>query len=189
MVLCIDVDNILNDLTEKTLTLYNSRSGKNIQMEDITTYNFYNCFSKEDADGIVALFKEKELWDSLKPLYGSQDGLKKLIKQGHKVYLATSTDPINFQWKCEWLQQYFPFVPLDNVIRVMDKSLLRCDVMLDDNLDNLTSNVCDRIALDYPWNRSTSKDYAYNINRVKDWNGVVQAINKIEKEFEKWEKR
>ena len=180
MIICVDIDNTLNDLTEKTITLYNARYGKNIQMSDITAYNFYDCLQKEDADGIIALFKEKELWDSLKPLSHSQEALKKLMNQGHRVFLATATDPVNFEWKCEWLNRYFSFIPTDNVIRIMDKGLLRIDVMVDDHLSNLTSNVCERVCLDYPWNQDAGKDYAYDIQRAYSWGDIVNIINNIE---------
>ena len=188
MIICFDIDNTINDLTEKTITLYNARTNKNIQMSDITTYNFYDCLSKEDADGIVALFKEKELWDSLKPLPYSQEALKKLIKQGHRIFLATATDPVNFEWKCEWLSRYFSFIPTDNIIRIMDKSLLKIDVMVDDHLSNLTSNICERVCLDYDWNRSTSKDYAFDIRRAYSWHDIVNIINDIERRMKQWEK-
>jgi 5'(3')-deoxyribonucleotidase len=71
----------------------------------------------------------------------------------------------------------------------MNKSLLRIDVMIDDHLSNLTSNICERICLDYPWNRSASKDYVYDIKRAYSWNDVVDIINKIEKEMKEWEKK
>ena len=188
MIICVDIDNCLNNLVERTLEVYNSQTGKNIQMSDITTYNFYDCLPKEDADGIIALFKEKELWDSLKPLPYSQEILKKLIKQGHKVLLATATDPINFAWKCDWVSRYFGFIPTDNIIRIMDKSLLRIDVMVDDYLNNLTNNICERVCLNYSWNQSPSKDYAFDIKRVYSWNDVENIINNIEKEMKEWEK-
>lgn len=188
MIICLDIDNVMNDLTEKAIALYNSRTNHNIQISDITTYNFYDCLSKEEADGIIALFKEKALWDSLRPLLNSQNAIKQLLKKGHRVYLATATDPINFEWKIEWLKQYFAFIPSDNVIRIMDKSLLRCDVLVDDSLDNLTSVFCERVVLDYPWNQSTSKDYAYGIQRAYSWNDVINIINNIEKEMKEWEK-
>lgn len=188
MIICCDIDNTINDLVEKTIALYNIQSNKNIKMSDVTTYNFYDCLSKEDADGLIELFKSKDLWDSLKPLPQSQESLKKLIKQGHRIFLATATDPINFEWKCEWLSRYFSFIPIDNVIRIMDKSLLKIDVMVDDHLSNLTNNVCERICLDYPWNRNSGKDYAYDIKRANGWNDVINIINNIEKEMEKWEK-
>ena len=187
MILCFDMDGILNNLVERTLEVYNSRNNKNIQMSDITSYNFYDCLSKEDADGIVNLFKEKLLWDSLKPREGSQDGIKQLLKKGHKIYLATATDPINFEWKISWLSQYFPFIPSDNVIRIMDKSLLKCDVLVDDCLDNLISNFAERITIDYPWNHNELKDYAYGVRRAYNWSDIVDIINDIDKEMKKWE--
>jgi 5'(3')-deoxyribonucleotidase len=188
MIICFDIDNTINDLAEKAIALYNARANKNIQIADITTYNFYDCLSKEDADGITALFKDKELWDSLKPLPYSQEVLKKLSKQGHRIFLATATDPINFEWKCDWFSKYFNFIPTDNIIRIMDKSLLKIDVMVDDHLSNLTNNICERVCLNYPWNQSKSKDYAYDIKRAKNWNDIINIINNIEKEMRKWEK-
>lgn len=188
MTICFDIDNTMNDLTEKAITLYNSRYNKNIQMSDLATYNFYDCLSKEDADGIVDLFKNKDLWDSLKPLPYSQEIMKKLVKQGHKILLATATDPINFEWKCNWVSRYFGFIPTDNIIRIMDKSLLQIDVMVDDHLSNLISNICERVCMDYPWNRDLGKDYVYDIKRAYSWNDVINIINNIEKEMREWEK-
>lgn len=187
MIIVCDIDGILNDLIGKTLALYNANSGKNIQISDITTYELAGCLPQEDVDGICALFKQKSLWDSLKPLPESQKALHGFIKSGHDVYLATSTDPINFEWKIQWIEKYYPLVDTNNVIRIMNKGLLRCDVMIDDCLSNLKSNVCERIVLDYPWNRNTSADYAYNIHRANNWGDIVNIINDIEKEMKKWE--
>ena len=188
MIIVCDIDNILNDLISQTLTLYNTNKGKNIKSSDITTYELVDCLSLEDAEGICALFKEKSLWHSLKPLPDSQKALHSFIKSGHDVYLATSTDPINFEWKIQWVKKYYPLVNTDNVIRIMNKGLLNCDVMIDDCLSNLKSNICERIVLDYPWNRSESTDYAYNIHRAYNWSDIVNIINNLEKEMKEWDK-
>lgn len=188
MIIMCDIDNILNNLAEKVVEVYNYRTKKNIQLSDIISYNFYDCLPREDADGIVSLFKEKSLWDSLKPLEGSQNSLKQLIKKGHQIYLATATDPINFEWKITWLKQYFPFIPEDNIIRIMDKSLLKADVIIDDCLDNLISSFAERIVLDYPWNHNELKDYAYGIRRAYTFNDIINIINNIEKEMKKWQR-
>lgn len=188
MIIVCDIDNILNNLAEKVIEIYNLYAKKNIQFSDITSYNFYDCLPREDADCIFSLFKEKELWDSLKPLDGSQNNLKKLIKKGHQVYLATATDPINFEWKIAWLKQYFPFIPEDNVIRIIDKGLLKADVIIDDCIDNLIISFAERVCLDYPWNHNELKDYAYGIRRAYNWSDINNIINNIEKEMKKWEK-
>lgn len=189
MIIMCDIDCVLNNLIEQTLHIYNSRSGKNIRQSDITSYNFFDCLDENDADEITQLFKEKELWDSLTPINNSEWGLQTLINQGHKVYLATATDPINFQWKIDWLQKHFPFISSDSVIRIVDKSLLRTDILIDDCLDNLICNICERICLDYPWNRNDSKDYAYDIYRAKNWIDIINIINDIERKDKEWEKQ
>lgn len=188
MIIVCDIDNICNNLTEKTLELYNSRSGKSVQMSDLTTYNFADCLPKEDADAIISLFKEKKLWNSLTPIAGASNGLKTLIKQGHRIYLATATDPINFAWKVEWIKKNFSFINADNIIRIMDKSLLKADIIIDDHLDNLVGNTAYRICLDYPWNRDERKDFIHDICRVHNWKEIVSAVNNIERKDEEWDK-
>lgn len=188
MIICVDMDSVLNDLMPKTLSLYNSRTGKNIQISDLVTYDFYECLLREDADGIIESFKEKRLWDSLTPLSGSQKTLKTLTNQGYHIIVATATDPCNFEWKCQWMAKYFPFIPTDNIIRITNKSLIKCDIMLDDYLDNLTSNMCHRVCFDYPWNRDKNADFVYDIIRVKGWNDIANIIKDIERKEKEWEK-
>lgn len=187
MIIACDWDNIINNLTEKVLEIYNTQNGKNIQISELTSYNFYDCLAKEDADGIVKLFKNKTMWDSLVPIEGSRDGLQKLIDAGHRVYLVTATAPENFNWKIQFLKKHFPFFNSDNVIRLMDKSLMKCDVLIEDCTDQLIKHkLCYRVCLDYPWNRNT-KDFTYGIYRCKNWNEILEAVNKIEKEIKKYE--
>ena len=189
MIIACDIDGVLNNLTDKVLELYNSITGKKIKPSDITKYNFRECLPKEDADGICKLFKEKELWDSLTPLPYSQKCLKNLMNKGHQIIIATATDPINFEWKCQWMKDHFPFISTDNIIRIMDKSLLKCDVMIDDHIDNLISNFCERIVIDAPWNKESAKDMVYDIYRAYDWRDVINIINDIERKNEEWLKR
>lgn len=189
MIICIDMDNTINNLVPKVLELYNYRAGKNIQISDITTYNFAECLPKEDADGIIELFKEKELWDSLEPLAHSQKVLRVLANQGHRIIVATATDPTNFEWKVDWMRKHFSFIPTDNIIRIMDKSLLRIDMLIEDCMDNIISNVCERVLIDNPWNQSPSKDYAYDIARVTSWEEIPGVIKDIERKWKEWEKK
>ena len=187
MIIAVDYDNILNNLTEKTLELYNSNNNKKIQMSDIASYNFYDCLNKDEADGIIKLFKSKGLWDSLTPIVGAREGLQKLIDAGHRVYIVTATAPENFQWKMQWLKKWFPFFNADNVIRMMDKSLIRADILIEDSIEQLMKHkLCYRVCLDYPWNRNESKDFVYDIRRCQNWNEILETINQIEKERLEW---
>lgn len=188
MIIMCDIDDVCNNLVEKTIELYNSRSNKNIQIADLTNYSFADCLPKEDVDAILPLFKEKKLWNSLSPVAGVVNGLKSLIKQGHQVYLATATNPVNFAWKVEWCEKNFPFIQSDNIIRVVDKSLLKCDIIIDDYMENLIGSTAHRVCLDKPWNRDAKKDFIYDIHRVHNWKEIVSAINDIERNDAEWNK-
>lgn len=187
MIICIDFDNVINNLTEKTLETYNAQKLQQIQMSDLTTYNFDDCLSKKDAEGIMKLFKNKGLWDALKPIAGSREALQQLIDAGHKIYIVTATSQENFPWKIQWLKKWFPFFNSDNVIRIMDKSLLKCDILIEDSLEQLIKHkLCHRICLDYPWNHNV-EDFIYAIHRCKNWNEILNEINKIEEEIKSYE--
>ncbi len=188
MIIACDMDCVLNNLMDKTLEIYNAQSGKNIQMSDLTSYNFYDCLDKKDADGITKLFKNKLLWDSLTPTDGSREGLQKLIDAGHRVYIVTATATENWPWKISWLKKYFPFFNTNNVVRMNDKSLFKCDVMIEDSYEQLIKNkLCKKICLDYPWNNDEHKDWVHDTHRCKNWTDILEAVNKIEKEIKEYE--
>ena len=190
MIIAIDMDCILNNLMDRILEVYNKQNDKNIKMSDLTSYNLYDCLDKKDAEGIIKLFKNKTLWDSLTPVDGAREGLRKLIDSGNRVYIVTATATENWPWKITWLKKYFPFFNIDNVVRLMDKSLFKCDVMIEDNLEQLLAHkLCHRICLDYPWNHNEDKDIVYDIHRCTAWKEILEAVNSIEKEIKEWEKR
>ena len=124
MIICVDWDCVLNNLMDKVLEVHNAQSGKNIQMSDLTAYNFYDCLQKEDADGMMKLFKNKAMWDSLTPIQGAREGLQKLLDDNHKLYIVTATSTENWPWKISWFKKYFPFFNTDNIVRMKDKSFV-----------------------------------------------------------------
>ena len=175
----IDVDNILNDLVEKTIKLYNSTYHASLSMKDIVEYDFYKCLPYNDALNLVKLFDQKELWESLTPRKDAQWGVKKLIDNGYDVCLATAAYPTNYAWKCEWLSQHFPFIPTKNIICIHNKGLLDVDVLIEDCMDNLLSgHLFERVCLDYLWNQNVH-DEAYGIHRAYSWKDIVSIVDKI----------
>ena len=113
--------------------------------------------------------------------------MKTLIADGHEVYLATSTDYENFSWKVEWIEKYFPFISKNNVICIHNKELLKCDIMIDDCLDNLINNTCKRIVIDHPWNQDEIKEQKYDIYRAYNFKDVIEIIQNMEGSEEEWQ--
>ena len=179
LVICVDVDSVLNDLMEKTIVMYNNRYNAKLSIEDFTDYDIFKDLAYDDAEKFIALWYEEELWNALEPRNGSQRGIKKLVDDGHDVYFATATHPKNFAWKVEWLQRYFGVVPSKNIICICNKGLLNCDVLIDDYAENLLANkLCHRVLFDCCWNKHV-RDDIHLITRAHNWDEIIEVVNKI----------
>lgn len=186
--IAIDFDETLFPTIEKVLEVYNKRHESNLELSQITTYNLSDSFASDVADELIELFVDKDVYSSLQPYKGSIRAIKTLVEQGHEVYIATSTDVRNMEWKEELLQKHFPFIPKKNLIRIHNKSLLNVDVLVEDKLDNLKSTFADRVCFNQLWNRDGNADYAYSIYRIHNWSEINNIINEIERKNKEWEK-
>lgn len=180
MIIAIDVDNTLNNLQEAVNVVFNERYGTKYTMNDFTEYSIENVLSVKEAMAMKEMYGEDGIYDHVKPLAGSQDGIKKLINDGHKVYLVTAALPSNYYEKVEWIKHFFPFVNDDHIISMKHKHLFKCDVMFEDNMRNLLAGVSyHRVCMDQPWNRN-GKDYVYDIHRCSNWNEFMDVVKKLD---------
>lgn len=179
LTIIVDIDNTINNLVEQTIEIYNSEYGKDLKIEDFVEYDPFKILPYEDALLFVELRNHEDFWMTLSPYKNAQWGIRKLINDGHDVYLATSVWPYNFPWLYESLQHYFGIVPANNVIRIQNRGLLNCDILIDDNLDGLLSHkTAFRICMDQPWNQS-SWDDVHMINRCHNWEEIIEVVDKI----------
>lgn len=188
-VVVTDIDNCLNNLIEQMFKIYNERNGTNYTINSLKSYSLSDNFDLKTTQNMQSMFLEKELWDSLTPVEGSQLALKSFVNDGYKVYAATSTHHVNFPWKVDWMQKHFDFINPKDIICIHDKSLLRCNVLVEDCYENLikTSAMVDRVIINHPWNKaSKDRDYVYGINRADNWEDAVKCINKIYKDEMEW---
>lgn len=179
MVLCVDVDNVICNLQEVVVNLFNKRYGSNYTLNDFTEYDVMNVLPTQDGVVMRDMYGESGLYDKVKPLPGAQESLQKLINEGHQVYLVTDAIPKTYGEKVEFIHRYFPFVDDSHIVSMRHKHLFKCDVMIEDNMANLLAKpYYHRICLNYPWNES-KKDYVYGVHRCYNWEDIMAAINKI----------
>lgn len=186
--IAIDFDSTLFPTMEKVIELYNKKHNTSIELSQITTYNLYDSFPADVADELVELFVDKEVYNCLQPYKGAIRAVKTLVEQGHEIYIATSTDVRNMEWKEELLQKHFPFIPKKNLIRIHNKSLLNVDVFIEDKLDNLKSTFAERICFNQTWNIDNDADYVYSISRIHHWGEINNIITNLERKEKEWEK-
>ena len=180
MIFCIDCDNVLCNLQDVVINIFNAKYDKKYTLKTFDKYSIAECLPKEEAMNMLSIYKEAGIYDLVKPLNGAQNAIKKLIRAGHEVYVVTDSSQCIFEEKSNWIKYNFPEIDDAHIICMKHKWLLRCDVMIEDNLDNLINgHHYDRILIDYPWNKA--HDEAYGIYRVSNWNDVLDAVNKIKK--------
>lgn len=178
----VDCDDVLLNLNAKVLQIFNQENGTNYTEDIFTSFDIYKCLPFEQAEKYTALWLREDVWRSLKPVHHAQWGMKKLVDDGYDVFIATSTHYSNFAWKIEILQAYFPFIDSSKIICISDKGLLNGDVMVDDCVDKLISNLyCHRICFEKPWNMSVH-DEVYGIHRCTSWDEIIDTIEKLYKE-------
>ena len=179
MVLCVDVDDVICNLQEVVINLFNERYGSHYTINDFTDYDVMNVLPAQDGIVMRDLYGEGGLYNQVKPMKNAQESLRKLINMGHQVYLVTAAVPKTYNEKIQFIKRYFPFIEESHIVCMKHKWMFKCDVMIEDNLQTLlTKPYYHRILMDRPWNQS-NKDYIYDIHRCYNWEDIMAAISKI----------
>ena len=183
MTIMVDIDGVLNNLQDTVIKIFNERYGTAYTINNFKHYSVSECLNKTDAINFVKIYSEKGVYDSVSPLNNAQNAINKLKKQGHDIYIVTDAIPCVFEEKVNWIKFHFPSIDEAHIVSMKHKWLFKCDVMCDDNIDNLIGgHHYERICFDYPWNRAV-RDEVYGIHRVSNWDDALNAINKIN---QKW---
>ena len=182
MVIACDIDNVLNNLQEAVTKLFNERYNTCYTLNDFHDYDVANVLPVKEAIAMKEMFGEHGIYDYVKPLAGAQESLQKLVNDGYQIYLVTDALPQNYCEKLEWVKHFFPFIDASHVVVMKHKHLFKCDVMIEDHMQNLLAGVhYARICKDAPWNRKVH-DHVYDIHRCERWNEIINVIKKINEE-------
>ncbi|MGN7308876.1 5' nucleotidase, NT5C type, partial [Bacillus subtilis] len=110
---------------------------------------------------IEKYYKEPGFYRSFLPKPGMQECISKLAKEGHELYIATSSPVTGILDKIVCYEEHFPEFSWDrgNIIPITKKFLLSGDIMIDDKLENVMTSACTyKLLVDAPWNKNYEKD-------------------------------
>ena len=177
-ILC-DIDEVVNDLIEKILVKYNEKYDDNVVLDDITSFDI-EPFLKEECEDIFGEFCNDEFLETLELQPKAKEVIDKLMNK-HNFYFLTSTYPRNVNVKHLWLSRFFPEYSQKNLIVCMDKNLVPGDVLIDDNLGNLSNSVEHNLIFDKPWNRQHG-NFDFKTIRVNSWEEIDKFISSLEED-------
>lgn len=179
MVIAIDVDDVICNLQEVVISMFNKRFSANYKLENFTEFDIMNVLPTQDAVVMKDMYGETGLYDKVKPISGAQKALEKLVNLGHQVYLVTAAIPKTYDEKVSFIQRFFPCIDDGHIVAMKHKWMFKCDIMIEDNLQTLLEKPnYHRILLNQPWNQF-DKDWVYGINRCNNWSEILEVVNKI----------
>lgn len=170
-ILC-DIDGVVDNLVECVLDRYNQKYNDNVKVEDIKEYSMQK-YLNDDCKNVFMEFATEELIMQMNTPDNCVNVVTNLM-QNHNFYFVSKTAPDHVASKNKWLKSNFPLYNEDMLIVCGNKQLIRGDVLIEDCLDNLNSDVPLNIVFDKPWNKER-KDVEYM--RVKSWKEITDVIN------------
>lgn len=176
MKILVDCDNVLNNLAESVLEIYNEEWDDNLTIEDIKDYYIENFVKDAAKHDFYHYFTNKKVWKNIKVAEGAAQVINKLREEGHRVYLCTKTEPENAYKKSQWAWRNFGFDPRKDFILCPDKSMIQADAIIDDCEENLTGNRIN-VCMAYPWNEKFFHKPRIQNYRVHSWEEVYKAIS------------
>ena len=175
LTILVDLDDVLWDLCEQWVKELNWLHGTKLKPEDITSWEMPKFFPQISVLEVYQPLSDPELWHGVHPIPDAQDTLKKLIADGHKIRVVTASHYETISAKFNCFLQMYPFLSWRDIVIASDKSLVSCDIMIDDGPHNLENAACKRLLFDRPHNRNYDAE-GHGMVRVKTWDEIYRYI-------------
>ena len=174
----VDVDEVLNNLLERWVDYLNERYSAHAKAQDLKVWSLCGIFPQLTEEEANRPLYEEALWQSLSPRPDSVTYLKRLIDDGHDVWIVTASVYQTLPAKMDWLFRHYPYLTWDKVILTAKKQLIRADVLIDDGIHNLEGGDYCKILYDSPNNRHYDAR-SNGMIRVYTMKEAYHVINKL----------
>lgn len=185
----VDMDDTIENLGETWVNYLNERHSLSVKWPEITEWDLKKAFPTLSEWQIYEPLFERGLWERVKPLPDAEKFLKRLVDDGHEVFIATSSHPSTLGMKYELvIKRFFPFLSWTDVICTSRKQVLNADVLIDDGPHNLEGGLYEGILVTAPHNRNYNEKER-GFHRADNWKEIYSIVCGIADELEgKWGK-
>ncbi|MBQ9910516.1 MAG: NUDIX domain-containing protein [Lachnospiraceae bacterium] len=188
MTILVDMDDTIEQLLQTWVSDVNARYGTHAVVDDVKSWDVTKAFPGLTRQQVYEIPDEPGFWGRVKPVPGAVEGLQKLIADGHDIYIVTATQYESLAEKMsDLLFKYFPFISWRQVIVTKRKQMIRGDVLIDDGPHNLEGGEYEKILVDASHNRDYDEK-AHGMIRVKNWDEILKAVDRIAERYASEEK-
>lgn len=181
----IDFDNVIVNSTYVVTKILNKKYNKNVEWEDVRSYDFSDKFPETNKNEILEIFNSDEFFTLAKQsiYFNSKKVIEKFSKD-FDVFILTIGTPMNIKLKIDFLKENFPFISkyimilMDNV--KMDKSIINMrkeDTIIDDVYSNIeSSSAGNRILFSYGGIQTEWNEYGKYMELTNTWSEIERRI-------------
>lgn len=172
MTIFVDMDDVLADTYGKHIELYNLEHQKELSLAHISHGEVWQNVPEIHRESIHKHANKIGFFRDLKPKRDSQQVMEALCRH-HEVYIATAATqfPNSLKEKCDWLDEYFPFITWEYRIMCGHKFILNGDLLIDDRAYNLEKFEGDTLLFSSPHNIEEKR-----FNRVSTWLDIAVRL-------------
>ena len=174
MTILLDMDDVLTTCVTVWIDILNKKYGRNVQYTDVLYWDFSLLYPKLTREQILEPLGMEEFWNRVEPIKDAQKYVEQLQKLGNRIVVVTASYPSSYQYKGNVIHKFFPFIDLDDIVVAHNKSLVKGDVLVDDNPKNFSD---DRYGILFtaPHNKNYKTDNK-KIFRADTWEDVYKLI-------------
>ena len=92
LTILVDMDDTIESLVSAWVDYLNARHGTTTKLTDITDWDISKAFPTLTNEQVYTPLFEDSFWDWVKPIDGASEVLQKLIADGHKVLIVTTSN-------------------------------------------------------------------------------------------------
>ena len=176
LTILVDMDDTIIKLLDAWVAWLNHSFGTDVKPDDITSWDVSKAFPTLTKEQVYSPLMCDEFWYRVSPVDGAADALQRLINDGHKVLVVTSSSHHTLRTKMDTvLFGYFPFLTWKDVIVTKHKQLIKGDILVDDGVHNLENGDYLKVLMDAPHNRNYDTE-CNGMIRVKTWEEAYNVI-------------
>lgn len=181
MTILVDVDDTIEYFLPAWVDAINKTYGTSVRAEDVDDWDTTKFFEGLTRENLWDAIADESFWKTVKPREDAKIWLKKLVDDGHDVYLLTASGARSIKPKFDYIvNTHFPYIPWNKVIVCSNKQMVKGDVLVDDAPHNLVGGEYEKILLSTTVNKGFD-ERSIGATRCDNWEQVYKFINELDR--------
>ncbi|MDO4741034.1 MAG: hypothetical protein Q4A66_10235 [Eubacteriales bacterium] len=179
MRILIDMDDTLEQLVVGWIAFLNEKYGTQICPCAVKDWDMCKAFPSLTRSQVYSALDEDALWEHVPPMPGAVETVKRLMDDGHEIFIVTASGYKSLCAKMEKvLFRYFPYLSWEQVIVTSQKTLIDGDLIIDDGPHNLCGRHRRKILFSAAHNLSFDESTVGAV-RAGTWDEVYNEITRL----------